>query len=153
MHQAPVEDGGVGYAEQTGCQFRELAAAFLLQPARLLVEVDAHDTGQQLNEENHADNAERIGNTVSDGCQWGMGAVNGNGESRRTGQGTGYQSHDTGSIDVEGIFQSYCRQGGGVDDEQGDDDKRLALAPEGVEKSGTGLDADGEDEEHQSEVS
>ena len=27
------------------------------------------------------------------------------------------------------------------------DDKRLALAPEGVEKSGTGLDADGEDEE------
>ena len=65
-----------------------------------------------------------------------MGAVNGNGESRRTGQGTGYQSHDTGSIDVEGIFQSYCRQGGGADDEQGDDDKRLALAPEGVEKSG-----------------
>ena len=86
----------------------ELAAAFLLQPARLLVEVDAHDTGQQLNEENHADNAERIGNTVSDGCQWGMGAVNGNGESRRTGQGTGYQSHDTGSIDVEGIFQSHA---------------------------------------------
>ena len=40
-----------------------------------------------------------------------------------------------------------------ADDEQGDDDKRLALAPEGVEKSGTGLDADGEDEEHQSEVS
>ena len=36
---------------------------------------------------------------------------------------------------------------------RGDDDKRLALAPEGVEKSGTGLDADGEDEEHQSEVS
>ena len=54
-----------------------------------------------------------------------------------------------GGVYVEGVLQSYGCEGGGADDEQGDDDKRLALAPEGVEKSGTGLDADGEDEEHQ----
>ena len=153
LHQAAAEDGGVGHAEQAGCQFRELAAAFLLQPARLLVEVDAHDTGQQLDEENHADNAERIGNTVSDGCQWGMGAVNGYGKSRCTGQGAGYEAHHAGGVYVEGVLQSYGCEGGGADDEQGDDDKRLALATEGVEESGTGLDADGEDEQHQSEVS
>ena len=94
------------------------------------------DAGQQFHEQDNADYSERIGDTVGNGCQRRVGAVNGNGESRRTGQGTGYQSHDTGSIDVEGIFQSYCRQGGGADDEQGDDDKRLALAPEGVENPG-----------------
>ena len=49
-------------------------------------------------------------------------------------------------------FSTYGCEGGRTDDEQGDDDKCLALAPEGVEESGTGLDTDGEDKQHQSEV-
>jgi hypothetical protein len=152
LHQAPVEDGGVGYTEQAGCQFRELAAAFLLQAARLLVEVDAHNAGQQLDEEDDADDTEGIGDTVGDGGQRRVGAVDGYGESRRTGQRAGYETDHAGCVYIESVLQSYGCEGGRTDDEQGDDDKCLALAPEGVEESGTGLDTDGEDKQHQSEV-
>ena len=41
-----------------------------------------------------------------------------------------------------------CREGGGADNEQGDDDESLPFAPEGVEEAGSRLYADGEDEQY-----
>ena len=52
----------------------------------------------------------------------------------------------------KGIFQPRCREGGGADNEQGDDDEGLPFAPEGVEELGSRLYADGEDEQYESEV-
>ena len=63
-----------------------------------------------------------------------------------------YETDHAGCVYIESVLQSYGCEGGRTDDEQGDDDKCLALAPEGVEESGTGLDTDGEDKQHQSEV-
>ena len=60
-----------------------------------------------------------------------------NGKSRRTGKRSGYESHHARRVDVEGIFQPRCREGGGADNEQGDDDEGLPFAPEGVEEAGT----------------
>ena len=68
------------------------------------------------------------------------------------GKRSGYESHHARRVDVEGIFQSRCRKGGGADNEQGDDDEGLPFAPERVEEAGSRLYADGEDEQYESEV-
>ena len=130
----------------------KLSAALFLQAAGFPVEVDVHDAGQQFHKQDNADYSERIGDTVGNGCQRRVGAVNGNGKSRRTGKRSGYESHHARRVDVEGIFQPRCREGGGADNEQGDDDESLPFAPEGVEEAGSRLYADGEDEQYESEV-
>ena len=152
LHQATSENYGVRDTVDAGEQFGKLSAALCLQAAGFPVEVDVHDAGQQFHEQDNADYSERIGDTVGNGCQRRVGAVNGNGKSRRTGKRSGYESHHARRVDVEGIFQSRCRKGGGADNEQGDDDEGLPFAPEGVEEAGSRLYADGEDEQYESEV-
>ena len=76
-----------------------------------------HDAGQQLDKEDDADNAEGVGDTVSDGCQRGMGAVDGYGKSRRTGQSAGYQPHNAGGVYAESVFQHDGSQGGRADNQ------------------------------------
>ena len=73
-----------------------------------------------------------------------MGAVDGNSESRRTGESAGYQPYHARRINVESIFQPYCRQRGGTDYQQGNDYECFPFAPERVEETGTCLYADGE---------
>ena len=92
--------------------------------------------GSSFTNRDNADYSERIGDTVGNGCQRRVGAVNGNGKSRRTGKRSGYESHHARRVDVEGIFQSRCRKGGGADNEQGDDDEGLPLLRKESKKPG-----------------
>ena len=53
-------------------------------------------------------------------------------------------SYHARRINVESIFQPYCRQRGGTDYQQGNDYECFPFAPERVEETGTCLYADGE---------
>ena len=66
----------------------------------------------KLYEQHDADNSERIGNTVSDGCQWRLCTVDGNGKSRRTCQSSGYQSDDAWCINIKQVFHPDSRKTG-----------------------------------------
>ena len=69
LHQGASENDRVRNAVNAGNQFGELSAAFFFQAAGFPVEVDMHDAGQQLHEQDNADYSERIGDTVGYGCQ------------------------------------------------------------------------------------
>mgnify|MGYP000329176286 CR=1 FL=1 len=95
----------------------------------------------------------RIGNTVGNGSQRRLGTVNGHRQTRCTGQGTGYQAHDTWRIDVKKIFHSAPCQAGRSHYQQRNQNQGFSLAPERMEETRTGLNANRKDKQHQPEDS
>ena len=156
FHQRASEYGVVGYLEQAGLHLGELASALCVQFLSLLFQIDAHDLGQKFHEEDYTDYTEGIGYTIGygsqvAGCQV-FCAVNSNRQAGGGGQRSGHQAHQAGSVYAVEVFQSNTGQGCRCNEQGSDDDECLALALERVEETGTGLYADGEDEEHQSEI-
>ena len=82
-----------------------------------------------------------------------MGTVDSNRQTRSTGQRTGNQTDNARCINIKCVLQPDCSQAGRTNNKHSNKNERLSFTTERIEKSGTGLDADGEDEEHQTEVS
>ena len=101
---APWYDGeGPGkFALRVG--IRKLSATLYLKTTGLFVKVDTHYLRQQLHKQDDTNHAKRISNTISDRSQRRVGAVDGNGQTRCTGQRSGYQPHHTRCIDAKRIL-------------------------------------------------
>ncbi len=82
-----------------------------------------------------------------------MGTVDGNSQTRCTGQRSGNQTDNTWCIDIKCIFQPDCGKTSGTNNKHSDEDKCLSFTAERVKEAGTCLNSDGKNEEHQTEVS
>ena len=57
------------YPKRGPVQLRELAPAFYFQLPGFGLDINPQQLGQQLDEQDHADHTERIGNTIGDGSR------------------------------------------------------------------------------------
>ena len=140
----------------------------LLQVRLLLLEVNLEDAFQQDDDENDAQHAERVGDGVG-GCEAGRGRFRGGGrlaagnhgvgkgllggtQAGGIGHGAGHHAHERSQAFAGNPVDANGHEHGEQDHPGGEQVHGHATLPEGMEEAGADLQADGEDEEDESEV-